>query len=92
MTCHAEIAALRQVSKSKSNFKKIVLYVVRIDGDDILQESCPCKDCMDKIKILGIKRVIHSTNQGGIKIKNPKNCIIKHITNGKRTLIEIKSN
>lgn len=84
MTCHAEIAALRQVNKATNKFKKIVLYVVRLDSDDILQESCPCIDCMNKIQDLGIKRVIHSTNGGGIEVREPVDYFTKHITTGKR--------
>lgn len=89
MTCHAEIAALRQVNKTTKNFKKIVLYVVRLDAEDILQESCPCINCMNKIQDLGIKRVIHSTRDGGIEIRDPQDYITEHISTGNRILIDI---
>ena len=41
MTCHAEIAALRQVNKRGKNAKKITLYVVRLDSNNTLKASAP---------------------------------------------------
>ena len=86
MTCHAEIAALRQVNKRGKNAKKITLYVVRLDSNNTLKASAPCVDCMKRINIMGVKRVIHSTNSGKIVIQNPNNCI-NHITTGRRILM-----
>ena len=83
------MAALRQANKTARNFKKIVLYVVRLDADDILQESCPCINCMSKIQDLGIKRVIHSTSGGGIEIRDPEDYFTRHISTGNRILIDI---
>ena len=58
MTCHAEIAALRQVNKREiKRFNRIILYVVRVDSRNNLQESAPCMDCMNLIQGLHIKRV-----------------------------------
>jgi len=90
MTCHAEIAALRQVNKRESKrFNRIILYVVRLDSQNKLQESTPCMDCMKLIQGLQIKRVFHSTNGGDITICHPCNFRSKHVTTGKKILISI---
>ena len=89
MTCHAEIAALRQVNKKNKNFKKVVLYVVRVDSNDLLKASAPCIDCMKQINSLNVKRIIHSTNTGSLVIQKPNECIIKHITTGRRVIMDM---
>jgi len=86
MTCHAEIAALRQVNKRGKSSKKIILYVVRLDSNNTLKASAPCIDCMKRINTMGVKRVIHSTNSGSIVIQNPNICV-NHITTGRRILM-----
>jgi len=90
MTCHAEIAALRQVNKRESKrFNRIILYVVRLDSRNNLQESTPCIDCMSLIQGLHIKRVFHSTNGGDIAVCQPSSFQSKHVTTGKKILIGI---
>lgn len=86
MTCHAEIAALREVNKRGKKSKKIVLYVVRLDSNNTLKASAPCIDCMKRINTMRVKRVIHSTNSGSIVIQNPNICV-NHITTGRRILM-----
>ncbi len=91
MTCHAEIAALRQVNKTHKNnkrFKKIILYIVRVDSNNELQESAPCVDCMNTIHNLQIKRIVHSTNGGEIIIRQPSNYNSEHVTTGRREIIK----
>ena len=75
MTCHAEIAALREVNKRGKKTRKITLYVVRLDSNNTLKASAPCIDCMKRINTMGVKRVIHSTNTGNIVIQNPNICM-----------------
>ena len=89
MTCHAEIAALRQVNKKNRNFKKVILYVVRVDSKDLLKASAPCIGCMKRINSLNVKRIIHSTNTGSLVIQKPKEYIIKHITTGRRVIMDL---
>ena len=86
MTCHAEIAALREVNKRGKKTRKITLYVVRLDSNNTLKASAPCVDCMKRINMMGVKRVIHSTNTGTIVIQNPNICV-NHITTGRRILM-----
>ena len=89
MTCHAEIAAIRNASKQNIKFNKIVLYVVRVDANNSLKLSAPCIDCMEKINALNIKRIVHSTNKGTLITQKPKNIINNHITTGRRRLINV---
>ena len=89
MTCHAEIAALREVNKLSKNFKKVSLYVVRLDAKNALQESAPCVDCMKLINNLKIKRVFHSVNGGDVAVCEPINYKTHHVTTGRRQ-IELK--
>jgi deoxycytidylate deaminase len=90
MTCHAEIAALREVNKRETKrFNRIILYVVRLDSKNELQESAPCIDCMNLIQGLQIKRVFHSTNGGDIAICQPCNFYTNHVTTGKKVLVNI---
>ena len=55
---------------------------MRTDGKGNLQESTPCIRCMNVIKDLNIKRVIHSIDGGNICIKNPPDYSSEHITMG----------
>ena len=90
MTCHAEIAALRQVNKRETKrFHRVSLYVVRLDSKNELQESAPCMDCMNLIQGLHIKRVYHSTNGGNITMCQPCDYQTNHVTTGKKLLINI---
>ena len=90
MTCHAEMAALREVNKLSKNFKKVILYVVRLDAKNTLQESGPCVDCMNKILTLNIKRIFHSVNGGKIVVRHPTNYNSEHITTGRRLITDVK--
>ena len=44
-------------------FRKMVLFVVRLDRMDNLKDSQPCSDCYKVIKRLGIKKIVYSTEQ-----------------------------
>ena len=87
MTCHAEMSALREVNKLNINFKKISLYIVRVDHNNSLKSSAPCVDCMKHILRLKIKRIIYSNGNGELTVQNPLLYEIKHVTTGRRVLI-----
>ena len=70
--------------KPKDKFKKVVLYIVRTDSQGGLQESMPCVNCMNVIRDLNIKRVVHSTANGNICIRRPPDYESDHITMGQR--------
>ena len=86
MTCHAEMSALREVNKLNINFKKISLYIVRVDHNNCLKSSAPCVDCMKHILRLKIKRIIYSNGNGELTVQNPLLYEIKHVTTGRRIL------
>jgi tRNA(Arg) A34 adenosine deaminase TadA len=86
MTCHAEISALRDVHKKQLPFKKVTLYVCRIDGKNMLQESAPCAHCMDTIRLLNIKRVVHSANDNSLVKRTPRTYYSEHVTHGHKMM------
>ena len=45
------------------------LYIVRLNRDNELKDSRPCVNCYHKIKELGIKKVIYSTEDSCIECK-----------------------
>tara|TARA_B100000902_G_scaffold246493_1_gene233290 strand:- start:50 stop:505 length:456 start_codon:yes stop_codon:yes gene_type:complete len=86
MTCHAEMSALREVNKLNIDFKKISLYIVRVDNNNCLKSSAPCVDCMKHILRLKIKRIIYSNGNGELTVQNPNLYKIIHKTTGRRIL------
>ena len=70
--------------RPKDKFKKVVLYIVRTDSQGGLQESMPCVNCMNVIRDLNIKRLVHSTADGEICNKRPPDYKSDHITMGQR--------
>ena len=101
-TCHAEMAALREIyrmingrghySKNKNKiFKKVTLYVVRINKENILQKSTPCTDCMQVIKALQIKKIVYSDDGEIIDVMTPPNYKDTYYTLSKQQMMaEIK--
>ena len=101
-TCHAEMAALREIyrtingrghyGKNKNKiFKKTTLYVVRVNKENILQKSTPCTDCMEVIKTLQIKKIVHSDEGAVLDIMTPPNYKETHYTIARLQLMGIKS-
>ena len=89
VTCHAEIAALRQAHKRNVNFKKVTIYVCRVDNDHKLHESSPCVHCMDTIRLLNIKRVVYSGENNNIIACKPHMHCTDHITSGQRHYLSV---
>jgi len=98
-TCHAEMDALRSVYKNingrghyrkniRNNkiFEKIVLYIVRINNQNMFMNSKPCADCMKVIKFLNIKKVVYSEDEG-INIMYPNDYSETYYTSMKRELL-----
>ena len=85
-SCHAEISSLRAALKTNVKPKKIILYVCRVDKRQVLQESRPCVDCMSTIRKLQIKKIVHSSNNGGITVLLPPDYHNDHMTHGYKSL------
>jgi tRNA(Arg) A34 adenosine deaminase TadA len=62
---HAEVAAINQMNKNRTNTESMVMYVVRINNKDLDKEnteirtmnSKPCLDCMKCITYHKLKKV-----------------------------------
>lgn len=64
--------------------KKATIYIARVAGEgDRLKESGPCIDCLKKIKSLGVKRMVFSTNTGTFEVHNPQDYHKVHTSSGK---------
>ena len=67
-TCHAEANVLhklynkynhkRQTNKIKRIFRKTTLYVSRLSQAGMSNDSAPCVNCLNVIKLYNIKRII----------------------------------
>lgn len=68
-------------------FKKMELYVVRINNNDEIKYSAPCNHCLDIIKTLQIKKIIYSIDNGGFEIVKPQYYNNNYITLGFRQII-----
>ena len=67
-------------------YRKITLYVVRLDHHNIFKDSAPCSDCTRVIKGLNIKKIIYSKDDGSFDIVRTQNYTTKHISLGRRLL------
>jgi len=66
-TCHAEchvMHRLKNLCYDAQDFKKIKLYIVRINKKDELRSSAPCVDCYNMLVNHGVKRIVYSTGNG----------------------------
>ena len=101
-TCHAEMAALRDAYKNLNlkgdfnfsnvkKFKKITIYITRIDKTNNCKESGPCMDCLGVIKKLKIKRIIYSTDNNEFVICKPEKYAISYEASGRRFINNAKN-
>ena len=77
---HAEEKILKYKNKG------VTLYVIRIivsDGEIVLKESKPCRDCSKLINDYGIKKVVYSTTDG-IMLEKGKLFNNEHISSSRR--------
>lgn len=65
ITIHAECDSInKSIRKNgKRSLKGSIIYVVRINYNDELKMSKPCKNCQAVIEKFGIKTVYYSTNE-----------------------------
>ena len=72
-------------------YKKTTIYVVRCDNNNDLQDSAPCKNCLNTIIELNIKRIVFSAKDNSFISADPKMLNIHHITAGNK-FIKYKGN
>ena len=54
-------------------FKKLTLYVVRVDRHDGRPvDSTPCEDCVRTIRLLNLKRVVYIDADGMVAASKPE--------------------
>ena len=46
-------------------FKKLTIYVARVSEQGV-KDSAPCADCSEKMKELGVKKVVYTNADGGL--------------------------
>lgn len=67
------------------------IFVVRIMADGSLGKSDPCRDCMEKMKQYGIRRVYYSVDDNTIGlIKITENTKITYMSAGFKKLRELE--
>ncbi len=89
---HAEANALKEYYKNirgnarrKNKYmlrSKIDIYVVRVNRLGELMNSKPCYHCTRMLKMLGIRRVYYSDNNGNIVCERVSELSNTHITGG----------
>lgn len=60
-TVHAEFDAIKKLSEA--DLRGATIYVMR-DAKSGERMARPCQCCMDLIKLVGIKKIIYSSNEG----------------------------
>ena len=77
-------------NKIRRKMNKLTIYVVRYRSHkyhhNISVDSAPCKNCMKKIKQIGIKKIVYVERNGDIKKTLSKNYLSDFITSGDRVL------
>lgn len=75
LSVHAELHAIFKAEKRNPNMLKgSTLVVYREDREGNIKSSRPCPMCMERIKAVGIKFIVYSTEQGMVteKVKDFK--------------------
>lgn len=86
-TCHAECDVIRKLHNANPNidYKKVTLYIVRINRKGDLKSSAPCIDCYNMLTKCGVKRIVYSSDNG-IQKTNLKDFIPTQKTKGRAFL------
>jgi len=82
-----------RIRKVKKKLKKMTLYVIRKSGEPehIFSNSKPCKLCLSKIKLMNIKKIIYSNDNGKLeKYNNTTNLENKHLSHAMKKLYKKK--
>ncbi len=100
-TCHAEVNVLHnlynkykrkhQVDKINKIFRKTTLYVSRLTQGGISNDSAPCVNCLNVIKLYNIKRIIFYLDNE-YYIINPNIKYKTHETHGHKYIQSINDN
>lgn len=75
------------VDKADNIFSDATLYVVRLSKYGILMNSAPCKNCMDVIHAVKIKRIVFTSSETGIMYIRANEFESDYLTSGQRNLL-----
>jgi hypothetical protein len=74
------------VDKADNIFSDATLYVVRLSKYGILMNSAPCKNCMDVIHAVKIKRIVFTSSETDIMYIRANEFESEYLTSGQRNL------
>jgi len=75
------------VDKTDNIFSDATLYVVRLSKYGILMNSAPCKNCMDVIHAVKIKRIVFTSSETDIMYIRANEFESDYLTSGQRNLL-----
>jgi tRNA(Arg) A34 adenosine deaminase TadA len=75
------------VDKADNIFSDATLYVVRLSKYGVLMNSAPCKNCMDVIHAVKIKRIIFTSSDSDIVSVRAVDFVSDYLTSGQRNLV-----
>lgn len=64
---HAEIRACRQAGRTGRSLHGAVVVSIRVTRAGKLANARPCAQCMEAMRLAGVKRVVFSTASGEVK-------------------------
>jgi deoxycytidylate deaminase len=86
-TIHAELSIFEKIPKRV--VKGMDIIVIRINKKLQLRNSRPCKDCIDELKQIGIRKVYYSNDNGDIVYEFVENMIKTHTSAGMKFCKEL---
>lgn len=78
--------AFYNAKKMKSFYSKITLYIVRVGRDNKWYNSGPCEQCIKTIKMLSVKRIVFTNQDGQLEKHNPQHYHTSFMTTGNRSI------
>jgi deoxycytidylate deaminase len=85
---HAELNVFSKFSKN--NVKNMDIIVIRVNKHNVLKNSRPCNDCIEKLTICGIRKVYYSNSNGEIVSEIVQDMKKIHVSLGNRKMLENK--
>ena len=79
---HAEISVFHGIKQKdlKKISRMLDLVVIRISKNGSLCNSMPCKNCIETLRKIGIKRIFYSDDNGNILVEDAKNITNNHVS------------
>lgn len=81
-TIHAELDVFSTFPKKLS--KNMDIIVIRVNNQNILKNSRPCNQCIEKLLLCGIRKVYYSNEYGNIVSEFVKDMVHIFVSSGNR--------